>query len=91
MDLTNFLWIGDIARLMLTVLGFIHMAVPWAGYGFAIVLLTICVRLAMHPLTRKQAAGAKKMKELQPEIADLKKKYADAKQALSRALIELFR
>jgi YidC/Oxa1 family membrane protein insertase len=44
----------------------------------------------MYPISRKQAAGAKKMKELQPKIAELKKKYAGDKEKMARAQMELF-
>jgi len=92
LDLTNFLWIGKhVARVMLLVLGVIHSTVPFLGYGFAIIMLTVGVRLCMHPLTRKQAISAKVMKDLKPEIEKLKKKHGDDKQAFGRAQMELFR
>ena len=36
--------------------------------SLAIIMLTILVRGSMFPLSRKQALGARKMQELQPEI-----------------------
>ncbi|RUL83085.1 membrane protein insertase YidC [Tautonia sociabilis] len=45
------------------------------SYGIAIILLTIVVRMALFPLSRKQAASAKKMQDLQPQMAELRKKY----------------
>jgi YidC/Oxa1 family membrane protein insertase len=41
-------------------------------------------------LSVKQARGAKKMKELQPKIAELRKKYENDKEKLARAQMELF-
>ena len=92
LDVTNIFWIGKhISRAMLYFLDVIHSLVPGLGYGFAIIVLTISVRLMMHPLTRKQALSAKIMKDLKPEIEKLKEKHGDDKQAFGRAQMELFR
>ena len=82
-------WFGGIAGYMLSVLGFIHnLGVP---YGLAIICLTVMVRACMFPITRKQAVGAKKMKELQPQIAELKSKYGDDRERMAREQMDLFR
>ncbi len=92
LDVTNIFWIGKhISRAMLYFLDVIHSLLPGFGYGFAIIVLTISVRLGMHPLTRKQALSAKIMKDLKPEIEKIKEKYGDDKQAFGRAQMELFR
>ena len=92
LDVTNIFWIGKhISRAMPYFLGVIHSLVPGLGYGFAIIVLTISVRLGMHPLTRKQALSAKIMKDLKPEIELLKEKHGDDKQAFGRAQMDLFR
>ncbi len=59
-------------------------------YGICIMLLTVLVRSCMFPISRKQANNAKKMKELQPKIAELKTKYGDDKQKIAQAQMELF-
>ncbi|MDG2390207.1 MAG: membrane protein insertase YidC [Planctomycetaceae bacterium] len=80
---------GVFASVMLKVLNWLHlMGLP---YGIAIVVLTIMVRSCLYPLSRKQALGAKKMKELQPKLKELKKKYAKDKEKQARAQMELFR
>jgi YidC/Oxa1 family membrane protein insertase len=60
------------------------------NYGLAIILLTVIVRLAMLPISRKQALSAQKMQELQPEIKKIQEKYKDL-QERNRATQELFR
>lgn len=45
-------------------------------YGLGIVLVTIIIRLAILPLMIKQTKSAKKMQEVQPELAKLKQKYS---------------
>lgn len=84
----NLGYTGPIARVMLYLLGFFHnLGLP---YGIAIMCLTVLVRGCMFPLSRKQAASAQKMKELQPEIQALKDKYGDDKQKIAQAQMELF-
>ena len=51
---------------MLAMMKFMHDTL-YLPYGIAIICLTIIVRGCMYPISRKQAAGAKKMKELQPK------------------------
>jgi len=57
----------------------------------AILLLTVIVRLAMYPLSKKQALNAQKMQELQPEIKKLHEKYKKDMEARTKAQQELFR
>jgi len=61
------------------------------NYGLAIILLTVLVRGSMFPLSRKQALGAQKMQELQPEIKKIQEKYKKDMEGRSRAQQELFR
>jgi YidC/Oxa1 family membrane protein insertase len=60
-------------------------------YGLCILLLTVLVRGAMHPVSRKQARMTMRMQALQPELQKLKEKYKDDKQAQQMAQMELYR
>ncbi|MET9970975.1 YidC/Oxa1 family membrane protein insertase [Streptomyces sp. NPDC006356] len=55
----------------------------------AIVLFTAFVRLLVHPLSRASARGQKTRTELQPKIAELRKKHARNPEKLQRAVLEL--
>jgi YidC/Oxa1 family membrane protein insertase len=59
--------------------------------GLAIALLTIFIRLVISPLTYKSYLSGAKMKALRPEIAKLKAKHGDDKQAMSMDQMKLFR
>lgn len=84
----EFGWFGTIAVGLLWILKVIFSVI--GNYGVAIILLTIIVRGSMFPLSRKQAKGAKKMKELQPKIKELKKKFGDDRKKMAEAQMELF-
>lgn len=80
--------VAGIAGLLLAVLNFFHgIGLP---YGICIMLLTVLVRSCMFPISRKQAINAKRMKEIQPRIAELKAKHADDKQKFAEEQMKLF-
>ncbi len=76
-------------NLIHAVLGGIHWLVP--SYGVCIVLLTIMVRGAMFPLSRKQALISLRMQELAPELKKLQEKFKDDRQGMGQAQMELYR
>ncbi|WP_097254418.1 membrane protein insertase YidC [Streptomyces sp. Ag109_G2-15] len=55
----------------------------------AIVLFTALVRLLVHPLSRAAARGQRARAELQPRIAELRKKHAKEPERLQKAVLEL--
>lgn len=59
--------------------------------GFAIIFLTIFVRLILAPLTAGQIKSATKTAELRPKLAELAKKHGADKQALAKAQMELYK
>ncbi len=77
------------AKPMLWLLHFFHDYLVF-NYGLAIIMLTVVVRGCMFPLSKKQAIGAQKMQEIQPELKRLKEKYKNDLQAMGRAQRELF-
>jgi len=62
-----------------------------ASYGLVIALLTIIIRLLISPLTYQSYLSGAKMKLLKPEIEELKKKFADDKQAFGMEQMKLFK
>jgi len=61
------------------------------SYGLAIILLTILVRILLHPLSHKQMVSMQKMQKLQPRIKVLQEKYADDKESLNKEIMQLYR
>ncbi|CAM5517742.1 membrane protein [Streptomyces tanashiensis] len=55
----------------------------------AIVLFTVLVRLAVHPLSRAAARGQKARTRLAPQLAALRKKHAKNPERLQKAIMEL--
>jgi len=65
------------------------------NFGFAIVALTIIVRLVILPLTLKQLRASKTMSEamraIQPKLQQIKKKYAKDRQKLQQETMKLYK
>ena len=59
--------------------------------GLAIALLTIFIKLVTSPLLYKSYLSGAKMKVLRPEIAKLKEKHGDDRQAMSMDQMKMFK
>ncbi|XP_076891094.1 inner membrane protein PPF-1, chloroplastic-like [Bidens hawaiensis] len=73
-------WFGFISDAMEVVLkvlkdGLSAVHVPYS-YGFAIILLTVIVKLATLPLTKQQVESTLAMQNLQPKIKAIQQRYA---------------
>ncbi len=49
-------------------------------FGLGLIITSILIRLVLYPLTKKSTVQTEKMKEIQPELARLEKKYANKDQ-----------
>lgn len=61
------------------------------AWGLAIILMTILVRILMHPLTQKQMVSMQRMQKIQPMIKVLQDKYGDDKETLNREMMALYK
>lgn len=81
--------INSIANFLAQVLVTLH---GWTGsYGAAIILLTLGIKLVLHPLTRQQLKSMKAMQALAPQINVLREKYRDNPQTLNTEVMTLYR
>lgn len=60
-------------------------------WGLAIILLTVAVKIVLHPLTVKQTRSMKAMQKIQPLMKELQVKYANDQQRLSQEMMKLYR
>ena len=78
----NFGFFGTIAEILLVSIKFIHRYVP--NWGFAIIILTILIKIVFFPLTYSSTKSMARMQELQPKIKALRAKYKKAKQDINQ-------
>ncbi len=62
-----------------------------ATWAWSIILLTVCVRIALVPLTVKQQQSMRAMQALQPELQKLKQKHKNDRQALNQEMMQVYR
>lgn len=72
-------------------LTFFTWATPGHYLAIGIILLTLVVRLILMIPTKKQAQAQRRTMQLAPLIEDLKKEYAEDKQGLAMAQMELYK
>ena len=61
------------------------------NYGLAIIVLTIMLKIVTYPLTYKSMKSMKKMAKLQPQLAKIREKYKDDKEALNREMLTMMK
>ena len=71
------------------VLQFVHNLV--GNWGWAIILVTVLIKLVFYPLTAASGRSMAKMRELAPRLKKLQERYADDRQALSREMMGLYK
>jgi len=59
--------------------------------GWAIISLTLLIKAALFPLAYKSYASMAKMRELQPQMAEMKEKHGDDRQKMQQATMELYK
>lgn len=78
-----------IAQPLFWVLQKIHSLI--GNWGWAIVMVTILIKLAFYKLSETSGKSMAKMRKLQPRLKALQERYADDRQALSQAMMELYK
>lgn len=83
---------GIFGVLSLPILAFLKWLNGLIGsWGLSIIALTVCIKLALFPLSQKSYRSMKGMQALQPEINVLKEKHGDDKEGLNREMMELWK
>ncbi|MBI2354282.1 MAG: membrane protein insertase YidC [Deltaproteobacteria bacterium] len=82
-------WFTVIAKPLLYSLKFFHRYV--GNYGIAIIIITIILKVLFFPLTHKSYKSMKDMQKIQPEMARLRDKFKNDRDAMNKAVMELYR
>lgn len=91
-DLVNAIeygWFTFAAAPLFQLLMFLHGFV--GNWGWAIVILTIIIRLLLFPLTFKGMVSMQKLKEVSPKVKELQAKYKGDPQRMNAAVMELYK
>ena len=61
------------------------------NWGIAIIVVTFLLKLLFYPLSEASGRSMAKMKTLQPRIKNMQETYADDREKLGRAMMELYK
>ena len=82
-------WLTIISQPLFWVLNKVHSFV--GNWGMAIILVTILIKMAFYKLTEASGRSMARMREIQPRMKALQDRYKDDRQALSQAMMELYK
>lgn len=85
----DFGWFQFLAVPLLYLLNFFHKYVN--NYGWAIIILTVVIRVLFFYPNHKSYKSMKEMQKLQPKVAKLREKYKDDKETMNKELMGLYR
>ena len=80
-----------IAELLLGIMKFFYRVVPPHNWGVAIILLTLAMKVLTFPLQHKSMKSMQEMQRIQPQLEELKKKYAGDSQRFNMEQMKLFK
>src|SRR3989344_9709166 len=85
------LFFGPIVNALIFIYKVLQMVSLPGALGFAIILLTIVIRLLIWPFTASQVKSAHKMASLKPFLDALKLKHKDDRKAMQEAQMALYK
>lgn len=92
--LLGFIGIGWMAKLLLAVLGGVHWMIDGLGawsWGFAILFLTLIIKLVTWPLTSAQMRAAKNMAKFSGPMKALQEKHKKDPERLQKEMLKLYK
>ncbi|MDA8069047.1 MAG: membrane protein insertase YidC [Actinomycetota bacterium] len=81
---------GPLISVFAAVIKFFHDTAGFS-WGWSIVLLTVCVRLVLVPLSVKQFRSMRKLQHVQPQMKAIQQKYKDDKQRQQEEMMKFYR
>ncbi len=82
-------WLYFLTKPLFQLMEWIYKSV--GNFGVAILLVTVLIKLVFFPLANKSYASMANMKKMQPQMETLKERHADDRQALQKAMMELYK
>jgi YidC/Oxa1 family membrane protein insertase len=82
-------WLTIISGPLFWLLSFVYSYV--ANWGVAIIAVTFLIKLAFYKLTESSGRSMAKMRQIQPRMKALQDRYKDDRQALSQAMMDLYK
>lgn len=84
-------WLTPVSEILLRSLNFIQAHIWPFNYGFAIMLLTVIIKIIFWPISHKGTESMRRMQELSPLMKEINEKYKDSPQKKQQALMALYK
>lgn len=88
-DAVEYGWFTFISRPMFDFLSWLYAYT--ANWGWAIVIMTIIIRIVLFPLTYKGMVSMNKLKDIAPKMKELQEKYKGDPAKLNTHMMELYK
>lgn len=88
-DSIDYGWFGPVAKPLVFSLKYLYTYT--GNYGIAIIIITFILKLIFFPLTHKSYKSMKEMQKLQPKMTELKEKFKNDRDAMNKAVMELYK
>lgn len=85
------IFVAVIYQPILNLLIWLYNVIPGNDIGFAVIALTVIVKLILHPFTVAQIKQQRALQELQPKIDEVRARLKDDKDAQAKELMELYK
>lgn len=82
-------WAWPISKFLFTILSGIHSFV--GNWGWAIIALTLLVKLVLFPISHKSYMSMAKMRAIAPKLQAIKDEHGDDRMAQSQAMMALYK
>ena len=88
-DAIEYGWFTFLSKPLFKVLEWFHGVV--GNWGWAIILLTLFIKLLLFPLSYKGMMSMQKLKDLAPQMKELKEKYSKDPQKMNAKMMEMYK
>jgi YidC/Oxa1 family membrane protein insertase len=75
--------------IMIPLLTFLRGLIP--NYGVVIIVFSIIIKIALHPLTKTSMRSMRKMQALTPMMNEIREKYKENPEKMNQAVMQLYR
>jgi len=85
------LWNTIFYQPLFNLLVWFYNVIPGHDIGLAIIVVTVLIKVLLYPFSLQSLKAQKSLTDLQPKIDELKIKYKDQKEEMSKAMMNLYK
>jgi YidC/Oxa1 family membrane protein insertase len=85
------LWNTIFYQPLFNILVWFYNVIPGHDIGLAIIVVTVLIKVLLYPFSLQSLKAQKALTDLQPKIDELKIKYKDQKEEMSKAMMNLYK